>query len=126
MRGMLTSSVLVIHYESARPHTAARTRALLDCVNWELFDRPPYSPDLAPSDCHVFTYLKKCLESQRFNNNEELMEGVKTWLSSEAATSLAQTNKNLFPDTRGASISALSMLRCSLTFKSRMTTYGVI
>jgi hypothetical protein len=25
------------------------------------------------------------LESQRFTNNEELMEGVKTWLSAEAA-----------------------------------------
>jgi hypothetical protein len=50
-----------------------------------LFDHPPYSPDLAPSDYHSFTYLKNRLESQRFSINEELMEGVKTWLSSMAA-----------------------------------------
>jgi hypothetical protein len=50
-----------------------------------LFDHPPDSPDLAPSDFHVFTYLKKWLSSQRFSDNEELMEGVKTWLSSQAA-----------------------------------------
>jgi hypothetical protein len=50
-----------------------------------LFDHPPYSPDLAPSDYHLFTYLKNWLRSQRFNNNEEFMEGVKTWLSSQAA-----------------------------------------
>jgi hypothetical protein len=44
-----------------------------------------YSPDLAPSDYHLFTYLKNWLGSQLFNNNEELMEGVKMWLSSMAA-----------------------------------------
>jgi hypothetical protein len=43
-----------------------------------LFDHPPYSPDLAPSDYDLFTYLKKWLLSQRFNSNEEVMEGVKT------------------------------------------------
>jgi histone-lysine N-methyltransferase SETMAR len=48
-----------------------------------LFDYPPYSPDLAPSDHHLFTYLKNWLRSQHFNNNEELMRGVKTWLSSQ-------------------------------------------
>jgi hypothetical protein len=50
-----------------------------------LFDHPPYSPDPATSDYHLFTYLKNWLRSQRFNNNEELIEGVKTRLSSETA-----------------------------------------
>jgi histone-lysine N-methyltransferase SETMAR len=50
-----------------------------------LFYHPPYSPDLAPSDYDLFTYLNNWLRSQRFNSNEELTEGVKTWLSSQAA-----------------------------------------
>jgi hypothetical protein len=50
-----------------------------------LSDHPPYSPDLAPSDHHLFTYLKHWLGSQRFNSSEELLEGVKTWQSSQAA-----------------------------------------
>jgi hypothetical protein len=52
-----------------------------------LFNHPPYSPDLAPSDYHLFThtYLKNWLGSQYFDNNEELMEDVKTWLSRHAA-----------------------------------------
>jgi hypothetical protein len=45
----------------------------------------PISPDLAPGDYNLFICLKNWLGSQRFNNNEELMEGVKTWLSSQAA-----------------------------------------
>jgi hypothetical protein len=61
-------------HKNARPHTAARTRALLEHFNWELFDRPLYCPDFFPSDYH----LKNWFISQRCNNNEELMEGVKT------------------------------------------------
>jgi hypothetical protein len=62
--------------------------ALLEHFNWELFDYPPYSPDLAPNDYHLFTYLENWLESQRFSNNEELIEGVKTWFCSQAVTML--------------------------------------
>jgi hypothetical protein len=79
---MLTYGVVLLH-DNERPHSAARTRALLE-LNWELFDHPLYSPDLVPSDYHLFTYLKNCVGSQRFNNNE-LMECVKTWLSSQVA-----------------------------------------
>jgi hypothetical protein len=47
--GMLTSGVVLLH-DSARPHTAAHSQALLEHFNWELFDHPPCSPHLAPSD----------------------------------------------------------------------------
>jgi hypothetical protein len=85
-RGILTSGALVVLlHVNAHPRAAARTRPLLEHYNWELLDYPLYSPDLAPSDYHLFTYLKSWSESQHFNNNDELMEGVKTWLSSQAA-----------------------------------------
>jgi hypothetical protein len=32
--------------------------ALLEHFNWELFDHFPYSPDIAASDYHHFTYMK--------------------------------------------------------------------
>jgi histone-lysine N-methyltransferase SETMAR len=82
-REMLTSGVVLLH-DNAGPYTitAALTRALLEHFNWELFDHPYYSPDLAPSDYDLFTYLKNW---SRFNSNEELMVGAKTWLSSQVA-----------------------------------------
>jgi hypothetical protein len=73
--GMLTSCVVLLH-DNERPHTATRTQVLLEHFNWELFNHPPYSTDLALRD-----YLKNWLKSQRFSSNE-LMEGVKTWLNS--------------------------------------------
>jgi transposase len=87
---MLTSGVVLLH-DKAHPHTATCTRALLEHFNWELLYHPPYSSDLTPRDYHLFTYLKNWLGSQCFNN-EELMEGVKTWLSSQA-TEFSDTGK---------------------------------
>jgi histone-lysine N-methyltransferase SETMAR len=59
-RGMLTSGIVLLH-ESPHPHTAARIRAVLENFNWVLFDHLRYSLDLAPSDYHLFTYLKNWL-----------------------------------------------------------------
>jgi transposase len=78
----LVYGVVLIHVNTL-PLTAACTLALLEHFNWELFDHPPYSPDLAPSDYHLFTYLKNWLASLCFSSSE-LMKGVKTWLSSKA------------------------------------------
>jgi hypothetical protein len=72
-RGMLTSGVVLIH-DNTGPHTAARTRVMLEHFNWESCDHPSYSPDLN----HLFTYLKNWLQSQRFSTNKKLMECVKT------------------------------------------------
>jgi histone-lysine N-methyltransferase SETMAR len=62
-----------------------------------LFDHPPYSPDLALSDYHLFTHQKNCLASQRFSSDEEVMEGVKIWLSSQAAGFLDTGIQKLIP-----------------------------
>jgi hypothetical protein len=68
---------MLVH-DNARPYRDAPTRAPLEHFNWELFDHPPYSRDLSLGDYNVFTYLKNCLRSQLFNNDEEIMENVKT------------------------------------------------
>jgi hypothetical protein len=67
---MLTSGVVLFHL-----HTAVHTRAVLMHFYWQLFYHPLYSP---------YSYLKNWLRSHHFNSNEELMEDVKTWLSSQA------------------------------------------
>ncbi|KAJ4426673.1 hypothetical protein ANN_26471 [Periplaneta americana] len=83
-RGMLSRGVVLLH-DNARPHTAASTRELLDQFGWEIFDHPPYSPELAPSDFHLFTKLKDFLGGTRFGSDEELKKTVNTWLNELAA-----------------------------------------
>jgi hypothetical protein len=77
---LFQSSRVMGDFINARPHTAAHTRVLFEHFNWELFDHPTYSPDLAPSYYHLFTLLR----SQCFNNNEGA-EGTRTWPTSQAA-----------------------------------------
>jgi histone-lysine N-methyltransferase SETMAR len=83
-RGKLTSKILFFH-DNARPHTANRTREVLDAFKWEVFPHPPYSPDLAPSDYHLFPAMKTWLATQRFDDDAELQEGVTNWLKLQAA-----------------------------------------
>ena len=74
----------VIH-DNARPHTAAATQNLITTFGWEQFDHPPYSPDLAPSDLHLFLHLKSFLAGRRLHDNE-VKEAVTTCFASQAAS----------------------------------------
>jgi hypothetical protein len=60
---MLTYGVMLLH-KNERPHTTARTRALLAHFNWELFDHFSYSLDLVPSDYFLFTCLRSVLQQK--------------------------------------------------------------
>lgn len=83
-RGMLSSGVVLFH-DNARPHTAAAIKTLLQCFRWEVFDHPPYSPDLAPSDFHLFAHMKRWLGGQHFGTDNELQTSVEHWLKAQAA-----------------------------------------
>jgi len=54
------------------------SNALIRLFNWEIFDHPPYSPDLAPSDYHLFIMMV-WLATQHFHTNRQLMDGVNNW-----------------------------------------------
>ncbi|GFW36389.1 histone-lysine N-methyltransferase SETMAR [Trichonephila clavipes] len=83
-RGLLTSGVLLLH-DNARPHSAINTKNLIRSFGWEQIDHPPYSPELSPSDFHLFRYLKEFLGGKRFDTADEVKEEVQDWLSSQAA-----------------------------------------
>jgi histone-lysine N-methyltransferase SETMAR len=54
------SQTVLLHHNNARPHAAAAAAIeTIQKLNFELLPHPPYSPDLAPSDYHLFCSLKK-------------------------------------------------------------------
>jgi histone-lysine N-methyltransferase SETMAR len=81
-RGMITSIPLLLH-DNAPAHTSKVARAALAECGFECLSHPPYSPDLAPSDFHLFPNLKKHLRGKRFSNNEELKLETEQWLSDQ-------------------------------------------
>ena len=73
--GKLSKGILLLH-DNARPHVAKLIRHLLDQFRWKVFGHPPYSPDLAPSDYHLFPDLKKALGGKHFSTSEEVKKFV--------------------------------------------------
>lgn len=59
-------------HDNARPHVANATRLKLLQLGWEVLPHPPYSPDLAPSDYHLFTSLNSAMGDKDFDNEAEL------------------------------------------------------
>ncbi|KAG5318567.1 SETMR methyltransferase, partial [Acromyrmex heyeri] len=56
--------LVVFHHDNARPYTSLMTRQKLRELGWEVLMHPPYSPDLAPSDYHLFRSLQNSLDGK--------------------------------------------------------------
>jgi histone-lysine N-methyltransferase SETMAR len=69
---------------------------MLQEFGWEVFEHPAYSPDLAPSDFHLFPTLKELLGGRRFISEEEVKDAVKQWLSGLAAEIYDEGLQKLF------------------------------
>jgi histone-lysine N-methyltransferase SETMAR len=76
--GLLTKGVSILH-DNARPHVATATQELLQRFRWTVLEHPAYSPDLAPSDFHLFPALKDHLAAHKFSS-DDVKTAVTRWL----------------------------------------------
>jgi [histone H3]-lysine36 N-dimethyltransferase SETMAR len=67
--------VLLLH-DNARPHIAKMTKEAIQKYGWEVLAHPPYSPDLAPTDFHLFRSLSNAMHGVTFSTDAEL----RVWL----------------------------------------------
>ena len=55
-------SKVLLQHDNARPHTSLKTRKIISLFGWTTtISYPPYSPDCASSDFHLFGPLKESL-----------------------------------------------------------------
>ncbi|XP_067947100.1 histone-lysine N-methyltransferase SETMAR-like [Watersipora subatra] len=95
-RGMQSRGV-ILHQDSARPHTATRTIETINQLGWELLDHPPYSPNLAPSDYHLFGALKSYTRGIHMETHDEVKATVSEWSRRQSAEFYADGIKKLVP-----------------------------
>jgi len=69
---------VILQHDNARPHVAKVVKTYL---KWEILPHPPYSPDVAPSDCYLFRSMAHGLADQHFRSYE-----VKNWIDSWIAS----------------------------------------
>ncbi|GFU83107.1 histone-lysine N-methyltransferase SETMAR [Trichonephila clavipes] len=61
----------VLHQDNVRPHTSVVTCQNLWELGCEVLMHPPYNPDLAPSDYHLFLTLQNFLSGKKLGSRED-------------------------------------------------------
>ena len=62
---------IIFHQDNARSHVSLTTRQKLLQLDWEVLIHLPYSPDISPSDFHLFRSLQNFLNGTNFNSLED-------------------------------------------------------
>ena len=70
---------LILLHDNAPAHTTVVVKNVIQEFQWETLPHPAYSPDLAPSDYHLFSHLENALKHQQFENEKEVEIWVKNF-----------------------------------------------
>lgn len=74
---------LIFQHDNARPHIKECVKNYLEGQDWEVLPHPPYSPDIAPSDYHLFRSMSHALTEQRFDKVENIKNWIDSWIASK-------------------------------------------
>ena len=70
--------VIFLH-DNSPSRTAKRVKETIETFSWEILAHAAYSPDLAPSNYHLFASLGDVLTEQRFTSYENVREWLDNW-----------------------------------------------
>lgn len=76
---------VILQHDNARPHVATAVKTYLETLKWEVLPHPPYSPDIAPSDYHLFRSMAHGLADQHFRNREDAQKWIDSWIAAKPA-----------------------------------------
>jgi hypothetical protein len=71
---------MLIQHDNARLHTNLWAQEAVAIFGWTVPPHSPYSPDLAPSDFHLFGPQKDALCGTRFEDDDSVICAVRTWV----------------------------------------------
>jgi hypothetical protein len=71
--------VLLLH-DNARPHTSLRRRETVPKMGWTVLPPSAHSPDLSPSNCHLFGPVKCALHGRHLADVNELKQSFRVVL----------------------------------------------
>lgn len=74
---------VIFHQDNARPHKAEMSMSKINSLGWEVMAHPPYSPDIAPSDYHLFRSVQHFLKDKIFESTREVEAALWEFFSSK-------------------------------------------
>ena len=69
VRPALEMFKVLLQHDNARPHTSLKIREVIGSFGWTTTSHSLYSPDLPPSDFHLFGLLKESLRERHFSSD---------------------------------------------------------
>ncbi|XP_015436815.1 PREDICTED: histone-lysine N-methyltransferase SETMAR-like [Dufourea novaeangliae] len=72
----------ILLHDNARPHVSRITVQKLNELGYETLPHPPYSPDLSPTDYHLFKHLKIFLREKNFKTQAAAENAVEEFIAS--------------------------------------------
>ena len=88
--------VILLH-ENARSHSANLTKTTIQELGWEDISHPPYSPDLASSDFHLFRSLSNNLQGTSFTDENVLRTRFDDFFKLKTTRLLQSRNRKITP-----------------------------
>ena len=78
-KGVFYYAQSLFFHDNAPSDTAKRVKETIETFSWEILAHAAYSPDLAPTDYHLFASLGHDLAEQRFTSYENVREWLDNW-----------------------------------------------
>ena len=71
-------------HDNARPHISRMARKKIQDLKWINLPHPPYSPDLAPTDYHLFLSLSNHLKFKNYDEKKEVEDDLKIFFENKS------------------------------------------
>ena len=77
---------VILQHDNAMSRVARPVKTYLETLKWKVLTLSPYSPDVAPSDYHLFRSMAHSLAHQHFRSYEEVKKWIDSWIASKEAS----------------------------------------
>lgn len=74
---------VILQHENTESHNDESVKEYLETLQWEVLPHPPFSPDVAPSDYHLFRAMTRDLAEQHFTCYDDVKSWVDSWIASK-------------------------------------------
>ena len=71
----------ILLHDNARSHVARLSLQKLNQLGYETLSHPAYSPDLSPTDYHLFKHLQNFLKDKCLNNQDDAKQAFNDFIA---------------------------------------------